>query len=176
MTLRVRRRWIFLGLMLCVTLAAAAWVGRQEGANDEEITAPRNSNPTAKAAFNKRESEKLPQLELDKIKRSAMDNVKQNLFVGKSWNVPPPPPKVGIIPATPIAPPLPSLPFSYLGKLQEESGRLIIYLAKGDQTYAVSPGDVIESTYRIDAVEARQIVITYLPLTVKQTLPIGGGL
>ena len=175
MTLRVRRRWIFLGLMLCVTLAAAAWVGRQEGANDEEIAAPKNGNPTAKAAFKKQEGEKLPHLELDKIKRSAMDNVKQNLFVGKSWNVPPPPPKVGI-PATQIAPPLPSLPFSYLGKLQEESGRLIIYLAKGEQTYSVSPGDVIDDTYRIDAIESGQIVMTYLPLAVKQTLPIGGGL
>ena len=171
MTLRVRRRWIFLGLMLCVTLAAAAWVGREEGANDEQIVAPRNGNPIERAAFKKQESENPPPLELNKLNRSAVDEVKQNLFVAKSWNVPQPPPKVGK-PAAPAAPPL---PFSYMGKLQEESGRLIIYLAKGDQAYAVSQGDVIENTYRIDAVEAKQIVITYLPMAIKQTLPIGGG-
>lgn len=170
MILRLRRRWIFLGLMLCVTLAAAAWVGREEGGNDEQIVAPRNGNPIERATFKKQESEK-SQLELPKLKRGAMDKVRQNLFVGKSWYVPPPPKKV-VEPATPTAPPI---PFTYMGKFQEESGRLIIYLAKGDQTYAVSPGDVIENTYRIDAMEARQIVITYLPMAVKQTLPIGGG-
>jgi hypothetical protein len=172
MTIRVKRRWIFLGLMLCVTLAAAAWMGRGENTNDEEIAAPKNSNPIAKAGFKKQENEKLPQLEFDKLKRSAMDKVKQSLFVAKSWYVPPPPVNAQA-PATPTAPPL---PFAYMGKLQEDSGRLIIYLAKGEQTYSVSRGDVIDDTYRIDAIENGQVVMTYLPLTVKQTLPIGGGL
>ena len=172
MTLRVRRRWIFLGLMLCGTLAAAAWVGREEGTNDEEITAPQNGNPTANAAFKKQESQELPKLELDKLKRGAVDKAEQNLFVAKSWYIlPPPSPEVG----KPVAPAAPRLPFAYMGKLQEESGRLIVYLSKGEQTYSVSQGDVIDDTYRIDAIESGQIVMTYLPLTVQQTLSIGGG-
>lgn len=171
MTVRVRRRWIFLGLMLCVTLAAAAWVGRDESTNDEEIAAPQNGKPIARVTINKHESENLPQLEFPQLKRGAMDKVKQSLFVAKSWYVPPPPVNVQA-PATPTAPPL---PFAYMGKFQEESGRLIIYLAKGEQTYSVSPGDVIDDTYRIDGIESGQLVMTYLPLTVKQTLPIGGG-
>lgn len=171
MTIRVKRRWIFLGLMLCVTLAAAAWVGRGEGGNDEEIMAPQNGNTNARAAFKKQGSEELPKLELDKLKRGAVDKIEQNLFVAKSWYVPPPPVKVQA-PATPTAPPM---PFTYMGKLQEESGRLIIYLVKGEQTYSVSPGDVIDDTYRIDGIQGGQIVMTYLPLTVKQTLPIGGS-
>ncbi len=171
MTVRVRRRWIFLGLMLCMTLAAAAWVGREEGANDEQIVAPQTGNPIERATFKKPEGEKSPQLTLPQLKRGAMDKVNQSLFVAKSWYVPPPPVEVQA-PATPTAPPL---PFAYMGKLQEESGRLIIYLAKGEQTYSVSPGDVIDDTYRIDGIESGQLVMTYLPLTVKQTLPIGGG-
>jgi hypothetical protein len=58
---------------------------------------------------------------------------------------------------------------SYLGK----DGRMIIFLTKGDQVYSVSPGDVLESTYRVEGIASGQLVLLYLPLNIQQTISIG---
>lgn len=95
-----------------------------------------------------------------------------NAFAGKSWYVPPPPPKVEP-PPKPTAPPL---PFSFMGRY-EEAGRtgVVIMLVKGDRLYTVSEGDVIDDTYRVDRITERTVELTYLPLKEKQLLQIGGA-
>jgi hypothetical protein len=96
-----------------------------------------------------------------------------NAFGATSWYVPPPPPP----PPKPLPPPPPTappLPFSYLGLYQGAPG-LVIMLVKGDHIYTVAVGDVIDNTYRIDAVERGKVEITYLPLNIKQFISTGNS-
>ena len=116
---------------------------------------------------------------LEKLKRSSQKKAGKNLFVAKAWGTTvrrSSQPKGTatrqvVTPVTPVAPPM---PFSYMGKMfDEESGKLILYLAKGDIPYSVSVGEVIEGTYRVEAVTETVLTLIYLPLNTKQTLIIG---
>ena len=81
-----------------------------------------------------------------------------NAFGATSWYVPPPPPPQPK-PLPPPPPAAPPMPFSYLGLYQGALG-LVIMLVKGDLIYTVAVGDVIDNTYRIDAVEYGKVEIT----------------
>jgi hypothetical protein len=48
-----------------------------------------------------------------------------------------------------------------------------VFLTTGDRNLVVRPGDVIDNNYRLEEVTDTTVVLTYLPLTVKQTIPIG---
>jgi hypothetical protein len=61
------------------------------------------------------------------------------------------------------------MPFTYLGLYEGAVGKVIM-LVKGDHVYTVSVGDVIENTYRIDSVEQGMVELTYLPLSIKQSI------
>jgi len=76
---------------------------------------------------------------------------------------PPPPP-----------PEPPPLPFKYLGQLSE-AGRKQVFLAAGDRNLVVSAGDVVDGLYRIDAIGTEELMLTYLPMNVQQTLPTGAA-
>jgi hypothetical protein len=114
---------------------------------------------------------------LDKIgKRTAAEHKTVDIFKGKSWYVAPPKPKPVPPPPPPPPPPptAPPLPYSFMGTYQGKDGKMIIYLTRGDQVYAVSPGDVLESIYRVQGISAGQLILIYLPLNIQQTISIGG--
>jgi hypothetical protein len=52
---------------------------------------------------------------------------------------------------------------------------LTLFLVKGDRVLLVKQGDTIENTYTVDKVEARQVIFTYLPRNIQQTLNIPGN-
>lgn len=55
-------------------------------------------------------------------------------------------------------------------------GKPQAFLSRGETLLVVSAGDLIDNgTYRIDSLSASQVVITYMPLTMKQTIDITGG-
>jgi hypothetical protein len=95
------------------------------------------------------------------------------IFGAQSWVPPPPPidPKLkNLPPPAPVAPPL---NFTFIGKKQE-AGVWEVYLARGERSYIVRNQDVIDGTYRVDAVTPNAIVFTYLPLNQVQQLNING--
>jgi len=104
-------------------------------------------------------------------KREANAHSSSNLFVAHSWYVAPPAP-----PPQPVAPPppptAPPLPFVYVGSFQQ-GGVTVYFLTRGDRTYDVKIGDVIEETYSVDGADVDQLRFTYLPLKESQTLPLG---
>lgn len=172
MKLPINKRMVVLGVVLLATLAAVVWVGREKETPVEvaQVSERAASGPRVPARREAAVNEGLA-LKPDKMTR-VLSESKQNIFATKSWFVPPPPPK----PQPPPKPTAPPLPFAYMGKLQEEgSARVVVYLSQGDRAYSVSAGDVIDNTYRVDSIDATQIVMTYLPLTIKQTLPIGSS-
>ena len=85
-------------------------------------------------------------------------------FPSMVWTPPPPPP-----------PTAPSLPFKFVGMIEQKSDRPAAFLAKGDALHIVRVGDVVDSTYRVDSLSPTQIVVTYLPLNQRQSLSVDGG-
>ncbi len=103
------------------------------------------------------------------------------LFSPHSWRVEPPPAPVPAWtppPAPPVAPPpatAPALPFEFIGKL-DDAERLRVFLTRGEKIYTVTVGDVIDGTYRVERIGGSEMVLTYLPLNLTQTLSVGGKL
>ena len=96
-----------------------------------------------------------------------------DLFGRRDWNPPPPPqPVQATLAQAPPPPSAPPLPFTYLGKAAVD-GKWEVYLARGDKTYVVRDKDVLEGTYRVDAVAPPNLTFTYLPLNQVQQLNIG---
>ena len=118
---------------------------------------------------------------LDKLKRSSMKKSGKDLFATTSWGgaIHQPAPTMSATTAAPqivapVVPGAPPLPFSYMGKMfDEESGKLVLYLAKGEVSYSVSVGDLIDGAYRVEAVSGVELTLIYLPLNIKQILIIG---
>lgn len=67
----------------------------------------------------------------------------------------------------------PPLPFTYAGKMEQSPGKWTFYLSRGDESFALSKGDTFDNVYRLVDADASRLVIEYLPLSEKQTLPIG---
>ena len=84
------------------------------------------------------------------------------LFAVKSWQPPPPPPP------PPAAPPV---PFSFMGRIDD--GKPKVFLQRGERLYAVAVGDVIDGQYRLERIDANQLLLTYLPMNTQQTITIG---
>jgi len=93
------------------------------------------------------------------------------VFGRKDWT--PPPPPAPVVQAAPPPPPsAPPLPFTFIGKSVGE-GAWEIYLARGERTYVVHDKDVIDGTYRVDAIAPPVLTLTYLPLNQVQQMNIG---
>ena len=95
------------------------------------------------------------------------------MFGPKSWAPPPPPPPppapvARVVPQKPVAPPL---PFAYVGR-QQHNGQWTIFLARGDVTFLVKTGDMIDGTYRVHSIDTARLVLTYLPLKEEQTIAL----
>jgi len=49
-------------------------------------------------------------------------------------------------------------------------GKSFVYLKRQDQSFMVSPGDMLEGTYSVEAVERDHAVLRYLPLDTRQVM------
>lgn len=87
---------------------------------------------------------------------------------------PAPPPKAPATPAVPPAssqaPEAPPLPYRYFGTMIDVSGTTITYLAHGTKVFPIQAGDTIEGSYHIDAIDEKEIALTYLPLQSRLSL------
>jgi hypothetical protein len=91
------------------------------------------------------------------------------LFASHSWTPPPPPPLPPPPPPPPMAPPL---PFVFIGKKFEDNN-WEVYLAHGQQVFAVHEQSKLEGTYLVDSIKPPVMSLTYLPLKELQTIVIG---
>jgi hypothetical protein len=97
-----------------------------------------------------------------------------SLFASHSWYVappppPPPPPQAAAAPEIPTAPPL---PFSYMGSYRPDGAQTVFFLTQKDRVYEVKIGDVLDDTYSVDALSGGQLMFTYKPLKVQQSLAV----
>lgn len=173
MALSLSKRRTALGLALAATLGTAAWVSQQEAVEADVLGAP-VTRPAVRPDVQPAQSEPSEVITPARLKRDISPETMRDLFASKSWYVPPPPPKYVAPPPPPPAPPPapPPLPFVYLGKVLD-GGEITVFVAFNGRNIAVKANEVIESTYRVDAIDPRSMVLTYLPLDMKQTLSLG---
>jgi hypothetical protein len=163
-----KQRRIVLALLLAATLSATVWVNLAEDNATVSEVQPRTDHKARNQAGAGKQAPRIETLKLAPLQRPALETSRNSLFGSKSWYVAPPPPK----PVPPPPPSAPPLPFSYMGKLIEEE-RTTVFLSRQDRNFVVHAGDTIESTYRVDEINAGFMTLTYLPLDTKQILQIG---
>lgn len=83
-------------------------------------------------------------------------------------------PTVAAPPPPPPAPVAPALPFTYLGRMVEEDNT-VLFLSNQDQSYSVKVNSVLDKNYRVDSINNTEVVFTYLPLNIQQTLSFSRG-
>ncbi|MEP6886271.1 MAG: hypothetical protein ABJC66_16100 [Gammaproteobacteria bacterium] len=106
--------------------------------------------------------------------RIVKDAAAASLFSPHSWFVapPPPPPPPPAAPAAPPVPTAPPLPFVFMGSYKAQ-GAKTYFLTAGDRVYDVKIGDTLDNTYSVDGVKAGQLMLTYMPLKIQQSLAVG---
>lgn len=166
-------RKTILALGLIISLAASVWVHRQEnGAEDDAVAAPVERVAPTRTTANAEEPSDTGEvrLALDRLQRRDPSGTDIDPFRAKSWFVAPPPPP----PAPPPKPTAPPLPFQYMGMYEDTGGggKPVVYLARGNDSFAISPGDKFDNNYQFEKIDQGKLVILYLPLSVKQTLTI----
>lgn len=163
-----RQRGVLLALALTATLALAfGWRPPEPG----ESGVAEASVPERRAAREAARGD-APELDLARLARVPDAAAGKALFGPHSWAPPPPPPEKRAAP--PPKPQAPPLPFTYLGRMIE-GGKTRVFLAGGQHNHVVAVGDVIEETYRVDAIKDGVLTLTYLPLREQQQLAIGSA-
>lgn len=96
------------------------------------------------------------------------------LFHSQSWYVaPPPPPPAPVVVVVPPPPTAPPLPFSVMGSYARPGDATVYFLTRGDRVFDVHIGDTIDNTYSVDSAANGVLTLTFKPLNIQQTLPIG---
>jgi hypothetical protein len=165
---------------LGLTLAAVRWADKltdMTEANAGPVSEPsQRPAPDPKPRSN---AEPAPALDLGKLRRKVPLEPDGETFGPRSFRPAPPKAAKGAsssvaAAASPPPPPpqAPPLPFAYVGRLVEDQDTTV-FLAQGERNLVVKPGEVIDNTYKLEEVGERSLVLTYLPLSQRQTLPTG---
>lgn len=91
-----------------------------------------------------------------------------DLFPVHSWAVIAPVAKIK--PAPPPPPVAPPTPFTYMGKMEDGPKGTLIFLMANNKVYSVSKGENVDPFWRLDGEDANQLMFTFLPLNLPQTL------
>lgn len=161
-----RQRFLLLVSALVVTLGLV-WMAPDEttSAPPADLVSGERVRPARAAPAAQTELRALSLASLSR--RPAPEGHAANLFPQQTWYVPPPPPK-------PAPPSPPALPFTYIGKLVD-GDQVTVFVSNGDRNLVLKTHDVVDGTYRVEAITPPVMRLTYLPLQMQQTLDIGGA-
>jgi hypothetical protein len=169
---------------LAATLGAMLWVDRRGRDADDAVVAVAERRPLgrapapAQAGAAPAAAVNAHGLDLTRLQRTGNSepgsdpfaNRRPNAAVAERVERPPSAPvETVVVPPPPSAPPI---PYTFIGRLSEADSTTV-FLATGDRNLVVKPGDVIDNSYRVDAVTDNAVSLTYLPLNVRQTLSTG---
>ena len=147
-----------------ITAAAAGGVALWGTPASEPAVAPRAATaPGEQAAA----PDRLAQLPT----REAIGKSRGQPFDSLSWA---PAPKatrhVAAPPPKPVAPPV---PYRIAGQVMHDGLNQVV-LARDDRVFTVSEGEVLDNTYRIEAIRPEGVTIVYLPLQEAQQIQVAG--
>jgi len=105
----------------------------------------------------------------------------QDTFAARQWFTPPPPPPPPAPPpvtppAPPPPPPPPTLPYRFVGLLDEGGGaKPRVFLSLGEKLIVAGVGDVVEGGYRLVAISGQELVFQHLQNNVTLRLAVAQG-
>jgi len=173
MAIPAKQRWIVYLVALALTLAAVKWAGGQDAAEAQapaadrrDVGAPAARDAPAPAA----RTERVPALQLERLGPRAPVAPAGDPFQARSW-APAPDPGAEVRHPAP-RPQAPPLPFAYMGRMVDD-GTTTVFLAKDDRNFVARTGETLDGTYRVEKIDESGMVVTYLPLKIKQTLSFG---
>ncbi len=113
--------------------------------------------------------------------RLRWDHEPINIFRPHRWFTAPAPPPPAPPPA-PTAPPVmvpqpvtvPTPPFVIIGRIDTGADAAKVFINQRESLQVVGEGDVIDRTFRIDAITSNTMQLTYLPTQQVVTLPVAG--
>jgi len=166
-----RMRRILLSAALLVTVVASVWPRAQESAVDVVVPAAQREVPAVEQVTPTPPPSNLPTLGSRKEQRQTAPEVR-DLFGSKSWNPPPPPPQAKRAPAAPPPPPMaPPFPYAVVGSISDGNGVTVMFTNQ-QQSFMVRVGEMLANDYRVDAVDAESVTLTYIPLGITQRVPM----
>jgi hypothetical protein len=167
------RRWV-LAAALVATVAAAGWVGGKP--DGDGVAAATGAGERTQQAQPPERPRAAPRagadgalIDLEKLGQRFAPGKGGEMFPSRSWQPPPPPPAAAR--GKPEPPQAPPLPFRFFGRLVQD-GKTVVFLDRQDEIYAAKVGDTIAGAYRVEEINGTEVVLTYLPLKQRQTLPI----
>lgn len=164
-------------IWLAVALAAAALVGFAPQGDSVVVPAGRPKQAVAsdegQRAKTVQTSESTARLAILAIRPRADDSLGASPFPARPAAVRPkaierkPAPQ----PVEPSAPQPPPIPFQVVGRFVDD-GREAVFVLHGDQTLVARVGDTLAGSYQVESVAPGVLTLIYLPLQLRQTLPI----
>jgi hypothetical protein len=155
-----------IGIALAASLAAAAAGGValwRSGAS-EPLAQPRAAAPGQQHAA---EPERLAQLP----SRDAIGAARGQPFDPRSWA--PPVRHATTVAAPPPKPVAPPVPYRVAGQVMHDGLNQVV-LSRDDRVFTVSEGETLDNVYRIESIRPDAVTLTYLPLSERQVIPVGG--
>ena len=167
------RRWALWLILLPIAGVLAFSGGRERDESDAVVPAAPRAPEAARSERIEQHAKEAPAVRNDRMilalrQRDAPARV-EDVFHPHDWAQPPPGSRAAPAPA-PTAPPL---PYTVLGRKRED-GTWQVFLASGDDVHIARQGDVLDDTYRVEEIGPTAMVLTYLPLGMRQTLALGG--
>ena len=177
-TTNKQNAWVWLALI--ATVALTVWTSMQpesENAADDLVSPTTKrvqsiSNDTRKIANNTTAiapTQTSNQQSTWQVRnREMLAEKPTDLFPVHSWVVVVPVAKAKPVPPPqPVAPPT---PFTYMGKMEDGPKGTLIFLMADNKVYSVSKGENVDAFWRLDGEDANQLMFTFLPLNLPQTL------
>ncbi|MFY9259099.1 MAG: hypothetical protein WAO71_01175 [Gallionella sp.] len=171
-------KWGLFVLISCLGTASSISIAKYTDSVTSDVvdaTEKTHSTNTLSAADLPEQTRPMRRVELSIIRRAVVDNVERSgLFQSKTWYTPPPQTQAISLQQTPIAalqppPSAPALPFSFIGRMIDKN-EAVLFLSKNGRQYAVKTGDVIDGSYRVEKFTENDVLLTYLPMNIQQTL------
>ncbi|MFG6489836.1 hypothetical protein ACG04R_24380 [Roseateles sp. BYS78W] len=157
---------------LGLSLAATAWVSRDDAA--EPVAAEPSRRTTAAAAPSNQANWPGPAASARAAWPAA--DMQARAAWGEAPSVaaaPAPPPPAESVDAPPPAPTAPPFPYQFVGRLTDGAARAVLDSPR--RSTVVGAGDVVDGQWRVDAVEAGGLRLTYLPLGLAQFIPFAAA-
>jgi hypothetical protein len=102
--------------------------------------------------------------------RDAIGKPRGELFGFRSWAPSRPVARAGPA-AAPAAPTPPPMPYRIAGQVVHD-GTARVVLARDDRVLTVREGEMLDDNYRVESIKADGVTLVYLPLGVREQLPV----
>ncbi|MBC7663117.1 MAG: hypothetical protein H7276_04840 [Caulobacter sp.] len=157
-----RRR---LGLAVVATLAATVWAATQDDASPEDANVPSRAATTRTPPRTASTPTALAQAWPDPPAIAERPSWRDALPQGVAAWGPAPPPPVAPPPARAAAasapPQPPEFPYTLIGRIDD--GQPWAMLSNRERSFGAKASDVIDDVWRVDAIDASGVTLTWLP-------------